>query len=133
MNFFVYLKICQILHHEYIYLLALIFLVFCLKINYNASIKESDFWRLFYVYLYKIYSANFSNQRNIIVSVKDKNIELGDEYMKKRILTSLITVLGIALFSFLKNHMNVSLVMSVVISSIFIVLGVLIIEFRYNK
>lgn len=55
------------------------------------------------------------------------------EYMKKRLLTSLITVLGIALFSFLKNYMNVSLVMSVVISSIFIVLGVLMIEFRYNK
>ena len=55
------------------------------------------------------------------------------EYMKKRLLTSLITVLGIALFSFLKNYMNVSLVMSVVISTIFIVLGVLMIEFRYNK
>ena len=55
------------------------------------------------------------------------------EYMKKRLLTSLITVLGVALFSFLKNYMNVSLVMSVVISSIFIVLGVLFIEFRYNK
>ena len=55
------------------------------------------------------------------------------EYMKKRLLTSLITVLGIALFSFLKNYMNVSLVMSVVISSILIVLGVFIIEFRYNK
>ena len=53
--------------------------------------------------------------------------------MKKRILTSLITVLGVALFSFLKNYMNVSLVMSVVISSIFIVLGVFIIESRYNK
>ena len=96
------MKIYQILHHEYLCLLGLIFIVFCLTINYNTS-------------------------------VKDKNIELGDEYMKKRILTSLITVLGIALFSFLKNHMNVSLVMSVVISSIFIVLGVLIIEFRYNK
>lgn len=55
------------------------------------------------------------------------------EYMKKRLLTSLITVLGVALLSFLKNYMNVSLVMSVVISSIFIVLGVLMIEFRYNK
>lgn len=55
------------------------------------------------------------------------------EYMKKRLLTSLITVLGVALFSFLKNYMNVSLVMSGVISSIFIVLGVLFIEFRYNK
>ena len=55
------------------------------------------------------------------------------EYMKKRLLTSFITVLGVALFSFLKNYMNVSLVMSVVISSIFIVLGVLFIEFRYNK
>ena len=53
--------------------------------------------------------------------------------MKKRILTSMITVLGVALFSFLKNYMNVSLVMSVVISSIFIVLGVFIIESRYNK
>lgn len=53
--------------------------------------------------------------------------------MKKRLLTSLITVLGIALSSFLKNYMNVSLVMSVVISSILIVLGVFIIEFRYNK
>lgn len=53
--------------------------------------------------------------------------------MKKRLLTSLITVLGIALFSFLKNYMNVSLVMSAVISCIFIVLGVLMIEFRYNK
>ena len=133
MNFFVYLKICQILHHEYICLLGLIFIVFCLKINYNTSIKESGFWRLFYVYLYKIYSANFSNQRNIIVSVKDKNIELGGKYMKKRILISLITVLGIALSTFLKNYMNVSLVMSVVISSIFIVLGVFIIESRYNK
>ena len=77
---------------------------------------------------YKLYSANFSNQRNIIVSVKDKNIELGDEYMKKRILTSMITVLGVALFSFLKNYMNVSLVMSAVISCIFIVLGVFMIE-----
>lgn len=55
------------------------------------------------------------------------------EYMKKRILTSLITVLGIALSSFLKNYMNVSLVMSLIISSIFIILGVLMIEFRYNK
>ena len=53
--------------------------------------------------------------------------------MKKRILISLITVLGIALSTFLKNYMNVSLVMSVVISSIFIVLGVFIIESRYNK
>ena len=53
--------------------------------------------------------------------------------MKKRILISLITVLGIALSSFLKNYMNVSLVMSVVISSIFIVLSVFMIEFRYNK
>ena len=53
--------------------------------------------------------------------------------MKKKILTSLITVLGIALSTFLKNYMNVSLVMSVVISSIFIVLGVFIIESRYNK
>ena len=53
--------------------------------------------------------------------------------MKKRILTSLITVLGIALFSFLKNYMNVSLVMSAVISSVFIVLGVFMIEFRCNK
>ena len=78
-------------------------------------------------------SVNCSNLRNTIVSVKDKNIELGGEYMKKRLLTSLITLLGIALFSFLKNYMNVSLVMSVVISSIFIVLGVLMIEFRYNK
>ncbi len=55
------------------------------------------------------------------------------EYMKKRLLTSLITVLGVALLSFLKNYMNVSLVMSAVISSVFIVLGVLMIEFRYNK
>ena len=55
------------------------------------------------------------------------------EYMKKRLLTSLITLLGIALFSFLKNYMNVSLVMSVIISSIFIILSVLMIEFRYNK
>ncbi len=55
------------------------------------------------------------------------------EYMKKRLLTSLITALGIALFSFLKNYMDVSLVMSVVISSIFIILAVLFIEFRYNK
>ena len=53
--------------------------------------------------------------------------------MKKRLLTSLITVLGIVLFSFLKNYMNVSLVMSVIISSIFIILSVLMIEFRYNK
>ena len=78
-------------------------------------------------------SANCSNLKNTIVSVKDKNIELGSEYMKKRLLTSLITVLGIALLTFLKNYMNVSLVMSVAISSIFIVLGVFIIEFRYNK
>ena len=55
------------------------------------------------------------------------------EYMKKRLLTSLITVLGVALLSFLKNYMNVSLVMSAVISSVFIVLSVLMIEFRYNK
>lgn len=55
------------------------------------------------------------------------------EYMKKRILISLITILGIALLSFLKNDMNVSLVMSVIISSIFIILGVFMIEFRYNK
>ena len=55
------------------------------------------------------------------------------EYMKKRLLTSLITVLGVALLSFLKNYMNVSLVMSVIISSIFIILSVLMIEFRYNK
>ena len=55
------------------------------------------------------------------------------EYMKKRLLTSLITVLGVALLSFLKNYMNVSLVMSAVISSIFIILGVFMIEFRYNK
>ena len=41
--FFVYLKIYQILHHEYIYLLGLIFIAFCLKINYNTSVKESDF------------------------------------------------------------------------------------------
>ena len=53
--------------------------------------------------------------------------------MKKRLLTSLITVLGIALFSFLKNYMNVSLVMSVVISSIFLILGGFMIEFRCNK
>ena len=53
--------------------------------------------------------------------------------MKKRILTSLITVLGVALFSFLKNYMNVSLVMSVIISSIFIILGGFMIEFRYDK
>lgn len=125
MNFFVYLKICQILHHEYIYLLGLIFIVFFIKINYNTNTEESG--------LLTTPSANFSNQRNIIVSVKDKNIELGDEYMKKRILTSLITVLGVALFSFLKNYMNVSLVMSAVISCIFIVLGVFMIEFRYNK
>ena len=55
------------------------------------------------------------------------------EYMKKRLLTSLITVLGVALLSFLKNYMNVSLVMSAVISSVFIVLGVFMIEFRCNK
>ena len=55
------------------------------------------------------------------------------EYMKKRLLTSLIPVLGVALLSFLKNYMNVSLVMSAVISSIFIILGVFMIEFRYNK
>lgn len=55
------------------------------------------------------------------------------KYMKKRLLTSLITVLGVALLSFLKNYMNVSLVMSAVISSIFIILGVFMIEFRYNK
>ena len=55
------------------------------------------------------------------------------EYMKKRLLTSLITVLGVALLSFLKNYMNVSLVMSAVISSIFIILGVFMIEFRYNN
>ena len=55
------------------------------------------------------------------------------EYMKKRLLTSLITVLGIALFSFLKNYMNVSLVMSAVISSVFIILGGFMIEFRYDK
>ena len=55
------------------------------------------------------------------------------EYMKKRLLTSLITGLGVALLSFLKNYMNVSLVMSAVISSIFIILGVFMIEFRYNK
>ena len=78
-------------------------------------------------------SVNCSNLRNTIVSVKDKHIELGGEYMKKRLLTSLITVLGIALFSFLKNYMNVSLVMSAVISCIFIVLGVFMIEFRCNK
>ena len=53
--------------------------------------------------------------------------------MKKRILISLITVLGIALSSFLKNYMNLSLVMSVITSSIFIVLSVFMIEFRYNK
>ena len=53
--------------------------------------------------------------------------------MKKRILTSLITFLGIALFSYLKNYMNVSLAMSALVSSIFIILGVLMIEFRYNK
>ena len=53
--------------------------------------------------------------------------------MKKRILTSLITVLGVALFSFLKNYMNVSLVMSTVISSVFIILGGFMIEFRYDK
>lgn len=53
--------------------------------------------------------------------------------MKKRILISLITALGIALFSYLKNYMNVSLVMSVITSSVFIILGVLMIEFRYNK
>lgn len=125
MDFFVYLKIYQILHHEYIYLLDLIFIVFFIKINYNTNTEESG--------LLTTPSANFSNQRNIIVSVKDKNIELGDEYMKKRILTSLITVLGVALFSFLKNYMNVSLVMSAVISCIFIVLGVFMIEFRCNK
>ena len=125
MNFFVYLKICQILHQEYTCLLNLIFIVFFIKINYNTSIEESG--------LLTVLSANFSNQRNIIVSVKDKNIELGGEYMKKRLLTSLITVLGIALFSFLKNYMNVSLVMSAVISCIFIVLGVFMIEFRCNK
>ena len=125
MNFLIYLKICQISHHEYTCLLDLIFIVFFIKINYNTSVKESG--------LSSAPSANFSNQRNIIVSVKDKNIELGDEYMKKRILTSLITVLGVALFSFLKNYMNVSLVMSAVISCIFIVLGVFMIEFRCNK
>ena len=125
MDFFVYLKIYQILHHEYIYLLGLIFIVFFIKINYNTNTEESG--------LLTTPSANFSNQRNTIVSVKDKNIELGDEYMKKRILTSLITVLGVALFSFLKNYMNVSLVMSAVISCIFIVLGVFMIEFRCNK
>lgn len=53
--------------------------------------------------------------------------------MKKRLLTSLITVLGVALFSFLKNYMNVSLIMSALVSSIFIILSVLMIEFRYNK
>ena len=53
--------------------------------------------------------------------------------MKKRLLTSLITFLGIALFSFLKNYMDVSLVMSLVISSIFIILGVFMIEFRCDK
>lgn len=53
--------------------------------------------------------------------------------MKKRILISLITILGIALLSFLKNDMNVLLVMSVIISSIFIILDVFMIEFRYNK
>ena len=53
--------------------------------------------------------------------------------MKKRLLTSLITVLGIALFSFLKNHMNVSLIMSALVSSIFIILGVFMIEFKCNK
>ncbi len=53
--------------------------------------------------------------------------------MKKRLLTSLITVLGVALLSFLKNYMNVSLAMSALVSSIFIILGVLMIEFRYNK
>ena len=99
--------------------------MFFIKINYNTSIEESD--------LLTAPSVNFSNLRNTIVSVKDKNIELGDEYMKKRILTSLITVLGVALFSFLKNYMNVSLVMSAVISCIFIVLGVFMIEFRCNK
>lgn len=99
--------------------------MFFIKINYNTNTEESG--------LLTTPSANFSNQRNIIVSVKDKNIELGDEYMKKRILTSLITVLGVALFSFLKNYMNVSLVMSAVISCIFIVLGVFMIEFRCNK
>lgn len=125
MDFFVYLKIYQILHHEYIYLLGLIFIVFFIKINYNTNTEESG--------LLTTPSANFSNQRNIIVSVKDKNIELGDEYMKKRILTSLITVLGVALLSFLKNYMNVSLAMSALVSSIFIILGVLMIEFRYNK
>ena len=55
------------------------------------------------------------------------------EYMKKRLLTSLITVLGVALFSFLKNYMNVSLVMSALVSSIFIILGVFMIEFKCNK
>ena len=78
-------------------------------------------------------SVNCSNLRNTIVSVKDKNIELGSEYMKKRLLTSLITVLGIALSSFLKNYMNVSLVMSALVSSIFIILGVFMIEFKCNK
>lgn len=53
--------------------------------------------------------------------------------MKKRLLTSLITFLGIALFSFLKNYMNVSLVISVIISLIFIILGIFMIEFLYNK
>ena len=125
MDFFVYLKICQILHNEYICLLGLIFIVFCLKINYNTSIKESGLLTISFV--------NCSNLRNTIVSVKDKNIELGDEYMKKRILTSLITVLGVALFSFLKNYMNVSLVMSALVSSIFIILGVFMIEFKCNK
>ena len=125
MNFFVYLKICQILHQEYICLFDLIFIVFFIKINYNTSIKESGLLTISFV--------NCSNLRNTIVSIKDKNIELGSEYMKKRLLTSLITVLGIALSSFLKNYMNVSLVMSVVISSILIVLGVFMIEFRCNK
>lgn len=125
MDFFVYLKICQILHHEYTCLLDLIFIVFFIKINYNTSIKESV--------LLTLPSVNCSNLRNTLVSVKDKNIEYGGEYMKKRLLTSLITVLGVALFSFLKNYMNVSLVMSALVSSIFIILGVLMIEFRYNK
>jgi len=66
-NFFVYLKICQILHHEYTCLLDLIFIVFFIKINYNTSIEESG--------LLAVPSVNCSNLRNTIVSVKDKNIE----------------------------------------------------------
>lgn len=53
--------------------------------------------------------------------------------MKKRILSSLILYLGIALVYFLKSFMNMSLIASLIISAIFIFVGVLIVENYYDK